>query len=96
MSDTDAWPFAPVVAGFGVVNVALGPLPGAANVTDTPLTAAPLESFTTTTSGIANPVANIAFCPDPETTDTENGVPAVLISENVAGVTIPAAFAVTL
>jgi hypothetical protein len=85
-----------VVAGFGVVNVPLGPFPGAVNVTDTPLSGFPPESLTTVTSWLANRVLIGALCTDPLATVTENGTGAVLVSENVAGAATPCAVAVTL
>lgn len=56
-----AWPSGPVVTTVGPVNVALAPEPGAANVTLTPDTGFPPESFTTATSGAANAVLIFAL-----------------------------------
>ena len=58
-----AWPLALVtaVAVAEFPNVALAPLPGAANVTVTPLTALPPESLTVACSAVAKAVLMVAL-----------------------------------
>ena len=63
--------------------LALGPVTGAAKVTDTPFTGLPPASFTVAESGEAKAVFVGALWPLPLVTSMEAGVPAVLVSENV-------------
>src|SRR3954471_3235393 len=58
------------------VNVPLGPLPGAANITVAAFTGLPKASATNATSGLANVDVTVALCPDPENTLIDAGVPA--------------------
>ena len=46
--------------------VALAPLPGTVNVTDTPETGLPYASFTIATSGLAKAVLTVADWPEPD------------------------------
>jgi hypothetical protein len=75
---TLASPFASVVA-VGPLSVALAPAAGAAKATLTPGTRLPKASLTTTTSGLAKPVATVADCPEPDTTATDAAAPGVLV-----------------
>src|SRR5215472_15074421 len=90
-------PLALVVAVFAPpANVPLAPLAGAANVTITPLTALPPESFTVAWSCIANAVLTVALCGVPAVAVIEAAVPAVLVNEKLAGAATPATVAVTV
>src|SRR5438093_1313504 len=57
-------------------NVPLAPLPGAANVTSTPLTGLPKESLTVAWNAVANAVFTVAFCGVPAVAAILAGVPA--------------------
>ena len=89
----EATPDAFVVA---VVVVMLAPDAGPVNVTVTPETGLPPESFTVATNGFANAALIVAVCPPPLVALMEAGVPAVLVSEKVAGVATPATVAFTV
>jgi len=86
-----ATPLAFVVAVFTPpANVPLAPLPGAVNVTTTPLTGLFPASVTVATNGAPNAVLIVALCPEPLVTATFAGDPALLVSEKFAGVATPA------
>jgi hypothetical protein len=90
---TDAFPFASVVAVV-LERVQLAPVvAGAANVTDTPLAAVPLD-VTFATSGLANAVPTAALCPPPLAA-VITMVGAALVRLKLAGVVAPVAVAVT-
>ena len=89
-----ARPLLLVVAGLGVPSVAEAPLPGAANVTETPLTGLPLESVTNATR-LLNAVLTAVLCVPPLDTVTCAAAPAVFVRLKLAGVPTPAAVAVT-
>src|SRR6266849_2388679 len=92
-----ATPLALVVAVFTPpAKVPLAPLPGAVNVTNTPLTGLFPASVTVATKGAANAVLIAALCPDPLVTTTLAAGPTVFVSEKLAGVATPATDAVTL
>jgi hypothetical protein len=92
-----AIPEAFVVAVFTPpAKVPLAPVPGAPNVTVTPLTGFPPESFTTATSGAAKAVLILALCGVPLTTAMLLAGPTLLVKLNVAGVLTPEALADTL
>jgi hypothetical protein len=61
--------------------VPLGPVPGAVNVTLTPLKGLPPASFTVAASGEAKTVPTCTLCPLPPVGVTDAGGPAVLVSE---------------
>jgi len=91
-----ATPLAFVVAVFTPpANVPLAPLPGAVNVTTTPLTGLFPASVTVATNGAPNAVLIVALCPDPLVTETFAAGPAVFVSEKFAEVA-PVALATTL
>jgi hypothetical protein len=77
-------------------NVPLAPVPGAANVTVTPLTALPPASLTVATSGAANAVLTAALCDDPLVTAIDAGAPGLFVSEKFAVAVTPATLAVTV
>jgi hypothetical protein len=90
-----ATPEAFVVAVFTPpANVPLAPLPGAANVTVTPLTGLPPASFTVATSGDPYAALIVALCGVPPVAVIEAGVPTVLVNEKLAGVATPTTDAV--
>jgi hypothetical protein len=92
-----ATPLEFVVAVFTPpANVPLAPLPGAVNVTTTPLTALFPASVTVVTKGAPNAVLIAALCPDPLVTATLAADPALFVSEKFAGVATPATVAVTV
>ena len=92
-----ATPEALVVAVFTPpANVPLAPLPGAVNVTVTPLTGLLLESFTVACSWVANAVLIVALCGVPLVAAIEAAAPAVFVSAKFAGVATPATVAVTV
>ncbi len=92
-----ATPLALLVAVFTPpAKVPLAPLPGAVNVTTTPLTGLFPASVTVATKGAANAVLIAALCPDPLVTTTLAAGPTVFVSEKLAGVATPATDAVTL
>lgn len=94
----DACPLAPVVAPLVAFppNEPPAPLAGAANVTATPETGLPPESFSTAMNGLPNAVLTCALCPLPLTTVMLPGAPVAFVNENVAVDPTPAALAVTL
>jgi hypothetical protein len=77
-------------------NVPLAPLPGAANVTVTPLTGLPPESRTVATSGFVNAVLIGALCGVPLVAVIEAGAPAVLVNAKFAGAATPGTDAATV
>jgi hypothetical protein len=77
-------------------NVPLAPLPGAVNVTTTPLTRLLNESFTVACSGVANTVLMDALWGVPADAVMLEGAPARLVREKFAGVATPVIEAVTL
>ena len=77
-------------------NVPLAPLPGAVNVTVTPLTRLFPESFTVACSWVVNAALTVALCGEPAVAVIVAGAPTKLVSEKVAGVATPATEAVTL
>jgi hypothetical protein len=92
-----ATPLAFVVAVFAPpANVPLAPLPGAVNVTNTPLTGLFEASVTVATKGAAKAVLIVALCPDPLVTTTFAAAPALFVSEKFAGLATPATDAVTV
>ncbi len=77
----------------------LAPLPGAVNVTVTPLTGLPLASSTVTASAAPNTVLICAVCGVPPLAAMVAGGPMgrfTLVSEKVAGVETPGAVAVAM
>src|SRR5260370_834757 len=85
-----ATPLALLVAVFTPpAKVPLAPLPGAVNVTNTPLTGLFPASVTVATKGAANAVLIAALCPDPLVTTTLAAGPTVFVSEKLAGVATP-------
>ena len=94
VAETVASPEAFVVVGEPVI-AADAPEPGGANVTVAPETGLPLASFTRATSGDANAVVTAVVCPLPLLTVIEAAAPAVLVSENEAGVATPGVDALT-
>jgi hypothetical protein len=92
-----AMPEALVVAVFTPpAKVPLAPLPGAENVTVTPLTGFPPASFTRAVNGAAKAVLIVALCGVPLLATMLAAVPAVLVNEKLAGVATPATLAVTV
>jgi hypothetical protein len=91
---TVARPDASVVAG-DVANVADGPVPGAAKVTDAPGTGFPSASSTSATSDPANVAPTVALCGLPLLTITVAGAPAVFVRLKLAVETTPETSAVT-
>jgi hypothetical protein len=92
-----ATPLAFVVAVFTPpANVPLAPLPGAVNVTTTPLTGLFPASVTVATNGAPNAVLIVALCPDPLVTATLVAGPTVFVNEKFAGVATPATDAATV
>ena len=75
---------------------ALGPLPGAANVTLTPDTGLLNWSRTVATRGLAKAVLTVVLWPEPDVTTMLLAAPAVFVRLNEAGVPTPLAVAVTL
>jgi hypothetical protein len=73
------------------VNDPLAPLPGAVNVTSTPLTGLLLASLTVATNGAAKAVLIVAFCGVPLVALIDAAAPATLVRAKVAGVAAPAA-----
>jgi hypothetical protein len=93
-----AVPVASVVAVAVVlppVNVPLAPLPGAVNVTTTPLRALPPLSFTTAFKG-AKAVLITTLCGVPDTGVTLAGAPARFVKEKLAAVATPDTVAFTV
>ena len=87
---TWAWPLLLVMAV--APEGKLTPVP--AKVTVTPEIGLLLASLTTTTSGFVKLDPTAAVCPDPDITATLAAVPAVPVSEKLAGVVTPATVAV--
>jgi hypothetical protein len=87
-------PVVAVVVAVPLTNVPEAPLPGALKVTLTPGTGLPAESVTCATNAPANALPTVADCPDPDTTATEDGAPAVLLRPKLA-VLAPLALALT-
>jgi len=77
-------------------NVPLAPLPGAVNVTTTPLTGLFPASVTVTTRAAAKAMLTVALWPDPLVTATLAAAPAVFVSEKFAAVATPDTVAATL
>ena len=90
-----AMPEAFVVTVGLPVKVPLAPEPGAAKVTETPLTGLLLASLTVACSSVANAVLMVALCGVPAVAVIDPTGPAVLVSEKLAGVATPDAVAVT-
>jgi hypothetical protein len=90
---TLACPEASVVAE--VLIAAEAPEAGGANVTAALGTTLPSASLTTTRSGAVKAVPTVVDCGVPLTTAIDAGAPAVLVSENDAGVPTPATVALT-
>src|SRR6266849_1729239 len=91
-----ATPLALLVAVFTPpAKVPLAPLPGAVNVTTTPLTGLFPASVTVATKGAVNAVLIAALCPEPLVTTTLAAGPTVFVSEKFAEVA-PVALATTL
>ena len=81
----------------GAANVPLAPLPGAVNVTLAPLIGFPPLSVTVTARLAPNAAVTAALCGVvPATTVMMAAGPAVLLSENAAGVDTPTAVALTV
>jgi hypothetical protein len=92
-----ACPSPPVVAlvvAVPLANVAVAPPLGAANVTLTPDTGLPAASVTSATNGLENALPTVADCPEPDTTETDDGAPAVLVRLKPAELR-PVALAIT-
>jgi hypothetical protein len=77
-------------------NAPLAPLPGAANVTTTPLTGLLPASFTVACKSVANAVLIVALCGVPAVAVILAAGPALLVSAKFAGVTTPATVAATM
>jgi hypothetical protein len=92
-----ATPLAFVVAVFTPpANVPLAPVPGAVNVTTTPLTGLFPASVTVATSGAVNAALIVALCPEPLVTVTFAAGPTRLVRAKFAGVETPLTDAATL
>jgi hypothetical protein len=92
-----ATPLAFVVAVFTpAANVPLAPLPGAINVTTTPLTGLLPASVTVATNGAVNAVLIVALCPEPLVVVTFAGGPTRLVREKFAVVETPLTDAATM
>jgi hypothetical protein len=93
----EALPFASVVTVAVFVppeNVPLAPVPGAVNVTVTPLVGDPFV-FTVATSGFANAVLTVALCPDPLVAVIVTTGTAAFVRLKLAGAVAPVTEAVT-
>jgi hypothetical protein len=75
--------------------VALAPVAGAVNTTDTPATGFELVSNTVATSGFVNAVSTNALCPPPLVAVTDASV-AVFVRLKLAGCATPETVAVTV
>ena len=84
------------LVGCGEERAALAPVPGAANETDALDSGLLNASSTVTCKGVANCVLIGLVCGVPPLAVMEAGGPAVLVSENVAGVVTPVTLAVTV
>jgi len=93
--DEVATPLALVTAVLPLVNVALAPDAGTANVTVTPLTGLFPASFTVTCSADPNAVLITALCGVPAVAVIDAGVPTVFVRAKLAGVVTPDTLAVT-
>lgn len=82
-TDTVAFPLASVFTGFAVVKVTLAPLVGATNVTGTPESTLPPESFTVATSGRAKAVFTATLWGEPLAVVMVAGAPTLFVKENV-------------
>jgi hypothetical protein len=71
-------------------------LAGALNVTVTPLTGLPPESFTVATRALAKAVLTVALCGVPPVAEMEAALAPVFVSAKLAGVETPATLAVTV
>ena len=92
-----ATPEAFVVAVFTPpANVPLAPLPGAANVTVTPLTPLPKESLTVACNCVAKAVLMDALCGVPAVAAMLAADPARFVMEKLAEVPTPETEAVTV
>src|SRR5271166_2959501 len=92
-----ATPEALVIAVFTPpAKAPLAPLPGAVNVTVTPLTGLPPESLTVATSGAPKAVLIVAFCGVPLAAVIDAAAPALLVSAKFAAVATPVTLAVTV
>lgn len=95
-----AMPEALVTAVFTPpANAPVAPVPGAVNVTVTPLTAMPLASSTVAMSGAPKTALICALCGVPPVAEMEAGGPTgrlTLVSEKLAGAETPVAEAVTV
>src|SRR3954471_2872253 len=90
-----ATPLALVTTVADPPNAPLGPLPGAANVTETPETGLPAASFTVACSAVANTALTTALWGVPAVAVMLAADPAVFVRLNVAGDATPLAVAVT-
>src|SRR5579872_7243239 len=70
------------------------PVPGAANVTATPLSRLLLASFTTACKAVLNAVLTVALCGVPTAAVMLAGVPVVFVKLKLALVATPATLAV--
>ena len=77
-------------------NVPLAPVPGAVNVTVTPETGLPPETFTVATSGAAKAVLTVVLCGVPLVAVMLAGALAVLVREKLAVPGTPVTDAVTV
>ncbi len=78
------------------LNVALAPVPGALNVTVTPLTGLLLASFTNVCSPVPNAELTVPLCGVPAFAVTLAGGPGRFVKLKLAAVATPAAVAVTV
>src|SRR5271163_954189 len=91
-----ATPEALVIAVFTPpANVPLAPLPGAVNVTVTPLTALPPASLTVATNGAAKAVLMAVFWGVPLVAVIAAAAPALFVSAKFAAVATPVTVAAT-
>ena len=77
-------------------NVPLAPLPGAVNVTFTPLTPLPKESLTVACNCVAKVVLMDALCGVPAVAVMLEAAPTKFVREKLAAVPTPGAEAVTV
>ena len=85
-----------MVAVFDPLKVPLAPEAGGANVTATPGTGLPPESFTVATRGAANAPLITAVWPLPLVTTMLAAAPTVFVREKLAGLATPLTVAVTV
>jgi hypothetical protein len=88
--------FVTAVAVAKPLNVALAPLPGAVNVTVTPLNTFPPLSLTVACSAVVNAVLTAVFCGVPAVARMLAGAPALFVKLKLADVVTPDTLAVTL